>query len=94
MEFKIVVLSLVVIGAVVCFTPSHEKPMSLTQRCRCRYFDSGVYKHQIKQLKIINNGNCPIQVLATLKSNKQVCLNPETKWLKTYIDKALGNNAK
>lgn len=26
---------------------------------------------------------------AKLKSNKEVCLNPETKWLQQYIEKAL-----
>ncbi|KAI5606299.1 stromal cell-derived factor 1 precursor [Silurus asotus] len=26
---------------------------------------------------------------AKLKSNKEVCLNPETKWLQQYLEKAL-----
>ncbi|CAJ0963202.1 unnamed protein product [Ranitomeya imitator] len=69
-----------------------EKPVSLTYRCPCRYFESNVSKSNIKHLKILSTTNCSLQIVARLKHNgKQICLDPKIKWIQEYLEKALNN---
>ncbi|XP_077207127.1 stromal cell-derived factor 1 isoform X1 [Paroedura picta] len=69
---------------------SAGKPISLTYRCPCRFFESKVAKSHIKHLKILTVPSCPLQVIAKLKnSNKQICIDPKLKWLQGYLEKYL-----
>ncbi|XP_073453056.1 stromal cell-derived factor 1 isoform X1 [Aquarana catesbeiana] len=69
---------------------SDEKPVSLTYRCPCRYFETNVAKSNIKHLKILSTTNCSLQIVARLKHNgKQICLDPKIKWIQEYLEKAL-----
>ncbi|KAM9282441.1 stromal cell-derived factor 1 [Cariama cristata] len=69
---------------------SEEKPVSLTYRCPCRFYESNVARGNIKHLKILSTPNCSLQIVARLKSNsKQVCIDPKLKWIQEYLEKAL-----
>ncbi|XP_070799314.1 stromal cell-derived factor 1 isoform X2 [Pituophis catenifer annectens] len=64
------------------------KPISLTYRCPCRYFESHVAKSQLKHLKILTVPGCPLQVIARLKnSSKQICIDSKLKWIQEYLEK-------
>ncbi|XP_060047862.1 stromal cell-derived factor 1 isoform X3 [Erinaceus europaeus] len=68
----------------------HGKPVSLSYRCPCRYFESHVARVNIKHLKILNTPNCALQIVARLKNNnRQVCIDPKLKWIQEYLEKAL-----
>ncbi|XP_028651443.1 chemokine (C-X-C motif) ligand 12a (stromal cell-derived factor 1) [Erpetoichthys calabaricus] len=72
-----------------CIDLSQEKPFSLAEKCWCRSTEKNVKKHIIRQLKFMNVPNCPLQVIATLRNSKQVCLDLEIKWLQQYLQNAL-----
>ncbi|XP_053548168.1 stromal cell-derived factor 1 [Bombina bombina] len=77
----------------LCF--SEEKPVSLSYRCPCRYFESNVAKSSIKHMKILSTQTCSLQIVARLKHNgKQVCLDPKMKWIQEYLEKALNKKVK
>ncbi|XP_066478007.1 stromal cell-derived factor 1 [Tiliqua scincoides] len=68
--------------------PAEGKPISLTYRCPCRFFETSVSKSNIKHLKIMTIPGCSLQVIAKLKhSNKQICLDSSLKWIKEYLEK-------
>ncbi|KAM7171499.1 stromal cell-derived factor 1 isoform 2-T2 [Macrochelys suwanniensis] len=74
----------------LALSPSDEKPVSLTYRCPCRFYESNVAKANIKHLKILTTPNCSLQIVARLKNNsKQVCIDPKLKWIQEYLEKAL-----
>uniref|UniRef100_A0AAQ6IN86 Chemokine (C-X-C motif) ligand 12b (stromal cell-derived factor 1) n=1 Tax=Anabas testudineus TaxID=64144 RepID=A0AAQ6IN86_ANATE len=66
-------------------------PISLVERCWCRSTLNTVPQRSIKELKFLHTPNCPFQVIAKLKSNREVCINPETKWLQQYLKNAINN---
>ncbi|XP_048361861.1 stromal cell-derived factor 1 isoform X2 [Sphaerodactylus townsendi] len=71
------------------------KPISLTYRCPCRFFESKVAKSQVKHLKILTVAGCSLQIIAKLKnSSKQICLDPNLKWLQGYLEKYAPKRAK
>ncbi|XP_048864417.1 chemokine (C-X-C motif) ligand 12a (stromal cell-derived factor 1) isoform X2 [Brienomyrus brachyistius] len=72
-----------------CTTLSHAKPISLWERCWCRSSVSNVPMRSIRELRFLQTPNCPFQVIAKLKSNKEVCISTETKWLQQYLKNAL-----
>uniref|UniRef100_A0A452UN94 Stromal cell-derived factor 1 n=1 Tax=Ursus maritimus TaxID=29073 RepID=A0A452UN94_URSMA len=72
--------------------PLLGKPVSLSYRCPCRFFESHVARANVKHLKILNTPNCALQIVARLKSNnRQVCIDPKLKWIQEYLEKALNN---
>ncbi|XP_023680000.1 chemokine (C-X-C motif) ligand 12a (stromal cell-derived factor 1) isoform X1 [Paramormyrops kingsleyae] len=79
-----------------CALVSHAKPISLWERCWCRTSISNVPMRSIRELRFLQTPNCPFQVIAKLKSNKEVCISTETKWLQQYLKNALNKvkNAK
>ncbi|XP_048843022.1 chemokine (C-X-C motif) ligand 12b (stromal cell-derived factor 1) isoform X2 [Brienomyrus brachyistius] len=84
------VLSLTVLLAVALYArTSHAKPFGMVERCWCRSTVSTVPQRAIRELKFLHTPNCPFQVIAKLKNNKEVCINPETKWLQQYLKNAL-----
>ncbi|KAL7877779.1 hypothetical protein SRHO_G00044220 [Serrasalmus rhombeus] len=88
MELKAVLVAALVAVAVYG-TISHAKPISLVERCWCRSTVNTVPQRNIRELKFVHTPNCPFQVIAKLKNNKEVCINPETKWLQQYLKNAL-----
>ncbi|KAK2508491.1 hypothetical protein MC885_000767 [Smutsia gigantea] len=69
---------------------SDGKPVSLSYRCPCRFFESHIARGNIKHLKILNTPNCALQIVARLKNNnRQVCIDPKLKWIQEYLEKAL-----
>ncbi|GAA6107373.1 chemokine (C-X-C motif) ligand 12a (stromal cell-derived factor 1) [Tachysurus ichikawai] len=88
MDVKLVLVA-VLLTVTINGSISDAKPISLVERCWCRSTVTTVPQRNIRELKFVHTPNCPFQVIAKLKSNKEVCLNPETKWLQQYIEKAL-----
>ncbi|NP_001126092.1 stromal cell-derived factor 1 precursor [Pongo abelii] len=74
---------------------SDGKPVSLSYRCPCRFFESHVARANVKHLKILNTPNCALQIVARLKNdNRQVCIDPKLKWIQEYLEKALNKRFK
>ncbi|KAF5910201.1 stromal cell-derived factor 1-like [Clarias magur] len=88
MDVRVILVAVLVTVTIYGFT-SDAKPISLVERCWCRSTVNTVPQRNIRELKFVHTPNCPFQVIAKLKSNKEVCLNPETKWLQQYIERAL-----
>ncbi|KAL6101795.1 chemokine (C-X-C motif) ligand 12a (stromal cell-derived factor 1) [Pungitius pungitius] len=74
--------------------PSQAKPISLVERCYCRFTVSSVPRNIIRELRFIHTPNCPFQVIAKLKSKKEVCVNPEVAWLQKYLKNAINKMKK
>uniref|UniRef100_A0A2K5ESU5 Stromal cell-derived factor 1 n=1 Tax=Aotus nancymaae TaxID=37293 RepID=A0A2K5ESU5_AOTNA len=89
MNAKVLVVLALVLTA-LCL--SDGKPVSLSYRCPCRFFESHVARANVKHLKILNTPNCALQIVARLKNNnRQVCIDPKLKWIQEYLEKALNN---
>uniref|UniRef100_A0ABI7WFI5 Stromal cell-derived factor 1 n=6 Tax=Boreoeutheria TaxID=1437010 RepID=A0ABI7WFI5_FELCA len=87
MDAKVVAVLALVLAA-LCL--SDGKPVSLSYRCPCRFFESHVARANVKHLKILNTPNCALQIVARLKNNnRQVCIDPKLKWIQEYLEKAL-----
>ncbi|AWP05983.1 Chemokine ligand 12 [Scophthalmus maximus] len=83
-------LALTALLAVATQAPTcNAKPISLVERCWCRSTLNTVPQRSIKELKFLHTPNCPFQVIAKLKNNREVCINPETKWLQQYLKNAI-----
>eukprot|EP00069_Balaena_mysticetus_P021997 bmy_14157T0 len=72
MDAKIVAVLALVLAA-LCL--SDGKPVSLSYRCPCRFFESHVARANVKHLKILNTPN--------------LCIDPKLKWIQEYLEKAL-----
>ncbi|KAF7219913.1 chemokine (C-X-C motif) ligand 12a (stromal cell-derived factor 1) [Nothobranchius furzeri] len=93
MEMKL--LALVAALTVMIYTPgSQAKPISLVERCYCRSTVNSLPRGYIRELRFIHSPNCPFQVIAKLKTNKEVCLNPEIRWLQQYLKNAINKMKK
>uniref|UniRef100_A0A9L0S2B7 Stromal cell-derived factor 1 n=1 Tax=Equus caballus TaxID=9796 RepID=A0A9L0S2B7_HORSE len=91
MDAKVVAVLALVLAA-LCL--SDGKPVSLSYRCPCRFFESHVARANIKHLKILNTPNCALQIVARLKhNNRQVCIDPKLKWIQEYLEKALNKRS-
>uniref|UniRef100_A0A2K5PTB3 Stromal cell-derived factor 1 n=1 Tax=Cebus imitator TaxID=2715852 RepID=A0A2K5PTB3_CEBIM len=85
MNAKVLVVLALVLTA-LCL--SDGKPVSLSYRCPCRFFESHVARANVKHLKILNTPNCALQIVARLKNNnRQVCIDPKLKWIQEYLEK-------
>uniref|UniRef100_A0A3Q3FJ54 Stromal cell-derived factor 1 n=1 Tax=Labrus bergylta TaxID=56723 RepID=A0A3Q3FJ54_9LABR len=81
---------IVVLTFLTSYLPSRTpKPISLVERCWCRSTLNTVPQRSIRELKFLHTPNCPFQVIAKLKNNREVCINPETKWLQQYLKNAI-----
>ncbi|XP_034537081.1 chemokine (C-X-C motif) ligand 12a (stromal cell-derived factor 1) [Notolabrus celidotus] len=74
--------------------PSQAKPISLVERCYCRSTVNSLPRSYIRELRFIHTPNCPFQVIAKLKTNKEVCVNPEVRWLQQYLKNAINKMKK
>nr|ALM89056.1 stromal cell derived factor 1 isoform b [Oreochromis mossambicus] len=93
MDVKI--LAVVAVLMVMMYAPpAQAKPISLVERCYCRSTVNTVPRSYIRELRFIHTPNCPFQVIAKLKSNKEVCINPEIRWLQQYLKNALNKMKK
>ncbi|XP_013873267.1 chemokine (C-X-C motif) ligand 12a (stromal cell-derived factor 1) isoform X2 [Austrofundulus limnaeus] len=80
---------------VLIFAPGFQaKPISLVERCYCRTAVNSVPRGYIRELRFIHTPNCPFQVVAKLKTNKEVCVNPEIRWLQQYLKNAINKMKK
>ncbi|XP_077469311.1 chemokine (C-X-C motif) ligand 12a (stromal cell-derived factor 1) [Stigmatopora argus] len=74
--------------------PLQAKPISLVERCYCRSTVNSLPRGYIRELRFIHTPNCPFQVIAKLKTNKEVCVNPEIRWLQQYLKNAINKMKK
>ncbi|KAI9535271.1 chemokine (C-X-C motif) ligand 12a (stromal cell-derived factor 1) [Gymnodraco acuticeps] len=88
MDMKLLAL-LAALMVVIYAPPSQAKPISLVERCYCRSTVNSLPRGYIRELRFIHTPNCPFQVIAKLKSNKEVCVNPEIPWLQQYLKNAI-----
>ncbi|KAK0137945.1 Stromal cell-derived factor 1 [Merluccius polli] len=65
------------------------KPISLVERCYCRSTVNSLPRGIIRELRFIQSPNCPFQVIAKLKTNKEVCVDPDMPWLQHYLKNAI-----
>uniref|UniRef100_A0A8C6TT17 Chemokine (C-X-C motif) ligand 12a (stromal cell-derived factor 1) n=1 Tax=Neogobius melanostomus TaxID=47308 RepID=A0A8C6TT17_9GOBI len=70
------------------------KPISLVERCYCRSTVNNLPRSYIRELRFIQTPNCPFQVVAKLKTNKEVCVNPAIRWLQQYLKNAINKMKK
>ncbi|XP_034007808.1 chemokine (C-X-C motif) ligand 12a (stromal cell-derived factor 1) [Trematomus bernacchii] len=88
MDIKLLAL-LAALMVVIYAPPSQAKPISLVERCYCRSTVNSLPRGYIRELRFIHSPNCPFQVIAKLKSNKEVCVNPDIPWLQQYLKNAI-----
>ncbi|XP_038256130.1 interleukin-8-like [Dermochelys coriacea] len=74
----------------------HESLLGGELRCRCLQTASGLMspKHLV-HVEIIPKGpHCgTVEVIATLKTSQQICLDPEAKWVKMIIKRILSSSS-
>ncbi|XP_020777142.1 chemokine (C-X-C motif) ligand 12a (stromal cell-derived factor 1) [Boleophthalmus pectinirostris] len=93
MDLKL--LAVVATLMLIAHAPESEgKPISLVERCYCRSTVNNISKFHIRELRFIQTPNCPFQVIAKLKNNKEVCVNPEIRWLQQYLQNAINKMKK
>ncbi|XP_019323235.1 alveolar macrophage chemotactic factor-like [Panthera pardus] len=65
-------------------------------RCVCLTTTPGIHPKMIAKMQVIAAGpQCPkVEVIATLKNKKEVCLDPETPVMKKAIQKILDSGKK
>ncbi|XP_062851281.1 chemokine (C-X-C motif) ligand 12a (stromal cell-derived factor 1) [Trichomycterus rosablanca] len=88
MDVKIILAAVLITVTLYC-SGTDAKPISLVERCWCRSTVNTVSQRNIRELKFVHTPNCPFQVIAKLKNNKEVCINSEMKWLQQYLKNAL-----
>nr|XP_033956195.1 chemokine (C-X-C motif) ligand 12a (stromal cell-derived factor 1) [Pseudochaenichthys georgianus] len=88
MDMKLLAL-MAALMVVIYAPPSQAKPISLVERCYCRSTVNSLPRGYIRELRFIHTPNCPFQVIAKLKSNKEVCVNPDIPWLQQYLKNAI-----
>ncbi|XP_029305613.1 chemokine (C-X-C motif) ligand 12a (stromal cell-derived factor 1) [Cottoperca gobio] len=88
MDMKLLAV-VVALTVVIYAPPSQAKPISLVERCYCRSTVNSLPRGYIRELRFIHTPNCPFQVIAKLKTNKEVCVNPEILWLQQYLKSAI-----
>ncbi|KAI5936616.1 C-X-C motif chemokine 2 [Manis javanica] len=70
-------------------------PVVSELRCQCLQTSQGIHLKNIQSVKVTPAGpHCAqIEVIVTLKSGQEVCLNPEAPMVKKIIDKILNNDS-
>ncbi|EFB28497.1 hypothetical protein PANDA_007791, partial [Ailuropoda melanoleuca] len=70
---------------------SVDKKRFVELYCMCLKTVSGIHPSNILNLEVLSAGpHCPnIQVIATLKNGKKVCLDPEAPQIKKIVQKIL-----
>uniref|UniRef100_A0A452RSC7 C-X-C motif chemokine n=1 Tax=Ursus americanus TaxID=9643 RepID=A0A452RSC7_URSAM len=73
---------------------SVDKKRFVELYCMCLKTVSGIHPSNIQNLEVLSAGpHCPnVQVIATLKNGKKVCLDPEAPQIKKIVQKILESN--
>ncbi|XP_062926393.1 stromal cell-derived factor 1-like isoform X1 [Mobula hypostoma] len=69
----------------LCINLSQAKPTAVLNRCMCRGGAAQINVRNIKGLQLIPIPNCPIQLIATLKTGRKICLH--SKFLSLWRNK-------
>ncbi|XP_048419439.1 stromal cell-derived factor 1-like [Stegostoma tigrinum] len=57
------------------------KPTAVLNRCMCRGGATQINVKNIRGLQVIPIPNCPLQLIATLKTGKKICLHSKFLYL-------------
>ncbi|KAI5278829.1 growth-regulated protein homolog beta-like [Manis pentadactyla] len=70
-------------------------PVVTELRCQCLQTSQGIHPKNIQSVKVTPAGpHCAqIEVIVTLKSGQEACLNPEAPMVKKIIDKILNKDS-
>ncbi|XP_051897486.1 stromal cell-derived factor 1-like isoform X2 [Pristis pectinata] len=74
MSMKLCAMLVLLIGT-LCINLSQEKPTAVLNRCMCRGGATQINVRNIKGLQLIPIPNCPLQLIATLKTGRKICLH-------------------
>ncbi|XP_053317604.1 interleukin-8-like [Spea bombifrons] len=86
MQYKIMYSSLLSVLMLLALYVAISNEAEL--RCECVKTTSNLFpKKHIANVEIINSGpHCPkMEIIVTLKNQKQFCLDSEAKWVKEFI---------
>ncbi|KAF6372325.1 pro-platelet basic protein [Rhinolophus ferrumequinum] len=91
LSLLLTMLVLSTIGKISILAESVDHERYAELRCLCIHTISGIHPSKIQNLEVIRAGpHCPkVQVIATLKNGKELCLNPEASRIKKIIQKFL-----
>lgn len=72
-------------------TPSVDKKRFVELRCMCLNTVSGIHPSNIQSLEVLRAGpHCAnVEVIATLRNGKEICLDPEAPKIKKIVQKIL-----
>uniref|UniRef100_A0A8C7B813 C-X-C motif chemokine n=1 Tax=Neovison vison TaxID=452646 RepID=A0A8C7B813_NEOVI len=71
--------------------PSVDKKRFVELRCMCLNTVSGIHPSNIQNLEVLRAGpHCAnVEVIATLRNGKKICLDPEAPKIKKIVQKIL-----
>ncbi|KAM9294890.1 alveolar macrophage chemotactic factor-like [Morus bassanus] len=74
-----------------------EVMLAAELRCHCIQTVTGLMlPKRLANVEIIPKGpHCnTVEIIATLKNNQQICLDPQAKWVKMIINRILNSSSK
>ncbi|XP_067828709.1 stromal cell-derived factor 1-like isoform X2 [Heptranchias perlo] len=72
---------LVLLLGILCINLSQGKPTAVLNRCMCKGGAAQINVRNIKGLQLIPIPNCPLQLIATLKTGRKICLHSKFLYL-------------
>ncbi|XP_067876777.1 stromal cell-derived factor 1-like [Heterodontus francisci] len=80
MSVKMFAVLLLLLG-ILCINLSQGKPTAVLNRCMCRGGAAQINVKNIRGLQVIPIPNCPLQLIATLKTGRKICLHSKFLYL-------------
>uniref|UniRef100_UPI00398EF8B4 stromal cell-derived factor 1-like n=1 Tax=Pristiophorus japonicus TaxID=55135 RepID=UPI00398EF8B4 len=80
MSVKACAVLVLILGS-LCISLSRGKPTAVLNRCMCKGGATQINVKNIKGLKVIPIPNCPLQLIATLKTGRKICLHSKFLYL-------------
>ncbi|XP_078055761.1 stromal cell-derived factor 1-like [Mustelus asterias] len=72
---------LVLLLGTLCISLTRGKPTAVLNRCMCRGGATQINVKNIRGLQVIPIPNCPLQLIATLKTGRKICLHSKFLYL-------------
>uniref|UniRef100_A0A8C7Z1J0 Chemokine interleukin-8-like domain-containing protein n=1 Tax=Oryzias sinensis TaxID=183150 RepID=A0A8C7Z1J0_9TELE len=88
---KVIILSVVFLGFIAIAEAMSLRSLGVELHCRCIQTESKRIGRHIQKIEMIApNSHCEeTEIIATLKTGQEVCLDPEAPWVKKVIQKIL-----
>ncbi|XP_078386868.1 chemokine (C-X-C motif) ligand 12a (stromal cell-derived factor 1) [Cetorhinus maximus] len=65
----------------LCINLTQGKPTAILNRCMCRGGATQINVKNIRRLQVLPIPNCPLQLIATLKTGRKICLHSKFLYL-------------